>query len=267
MTLLEESIKKYSDEYKQFYILEQNEFKVIQIGSCFNFDSELELSYDDEFVNIDRSKSYFFYSSSFDAYKFQDILAQITDLLEKLQLVDHIILLLKRDIKKLKEDIILFDLPKGYSHTLEYLFEINYRKNSLRFTEELLEGCFSLNLQYKKYLKKSKKSIDLNDLQKTFLHRKSEMSSIKVQWKGNDTDLYYLINQLEESGYLTEIDKKNFILLIETNFQDKHGKPFSNKNLTQGINNLLINKDTKSRNSYKIDKIIGKIKADKKENP
>lgn len=91
----------------------------------------------------------------------------------------------------------------------------------------------------------------------------NENKNLKIQWRGNDTDLFYLLNELEKNGFLSDIDKKNFIKLIEKYFIDCKGKQFKNKNITQAMNNLFINKENKSRNSSKIDKMIDELKTEK----
>jgi len=95
--------------------------------------------------------------------------------------------------------------------------------------------------------------------------KEKDVNIEKVQWRGNNTELYYLINELEKEGFLTKIDKNNFKKIIANFFIGKKGKPFYEKNITQGSNNLLDNTDKgKSRNSFKIDKILNKIKENKK---
>ncbi len=100
--------------------------------------------------------------------------------------------------------------------------------------------------------------------------KKNDASGIsKVQWRGEDTDLYYTLNELENIGFLTAIDKENFLNIIELYFLDKRGKSFGDKRTKQGINNLLINKGNKSKSAFKIDAILEKtqkttkIKKDK----
>ena len=80
----------------------------------------------------------------------------------------------------------------------------------------------------------------------------------KIQWQSNDSDLYYLIKTIQ----FNPVQKQIFKDFINNNFVDntENKKPFSEKNIQQGINNLLDNKksNNKSKKGYLIDGIIKK---------
>lgn len=82
----------------------------------------------------------------------------------------------------------------------------------------------------------------------------------KIQWKTADTELYYLLDLLQNKGYINEIDKKNFHKIIQEYFIDKNGNPFKDKDIDQAISNIkYTNKTKKPRNSVKIEAIVEKL--------
>ena len=74
--------------------------------------------------------------------------------------------------------------------------------------------------------------------------------------------MYYIINKLN----FQDSNRSIFIQFIKDNFIDKKNKPFKNKYITQGINNLLDNKtlNKKSLLGYDIDEIINESYTNKK---
>jgi len=82
----------------------------------------------------------------------------------------------------------------------------------------------------------------------------------KIQWRTDDTELYYLLDLLQNTGYINEIDKKGFVKLIQEYFIDKNGKSFKDKDIDQAMSNIkYTNKSKKPRNSDKIETIIEKL--------
>lgn len=82
----------------------------------------------------------------------------------------------------------------------------------------------------------------------------------KIQWKTGDTELYYLLELLQNNGYINEIDKKSILRLIQEYFIDKNGKAFKDKDIDQAMNNIkYTNKSKKPRNSDKIESIVEKL--------
>lgn len=158
-------------------------------------------------------------------------------------------------------------LKKSYEHNN------NCEKKSLMNSIEDLPNIKLLKKGFVKYIVQEKERIkemydyvitELQNLEKEQYNQNSSNKFLetmnndfkRVQWRGNDAELYQLMNKLKEIGYITDIDKKNLIKIVENFFLDKSGKPFKEKNIVQGINNLLTNNDHKSRNADLVDKAI-----------
>lgn len=234
--------------------------------------SEYKEAIKDHYTSHKSEDVSFFASKYFDYGEFLEEYLEITDITDRFIFLkfihyevekenDNISRSLKSNQRQLKTDwinekqhedvkkILKSDIPR-YKFYLPTLKEIS-KLISIEINE------LTLLLNFKNENKNLQGNENTNQKESKHLKQKEIKN---VQWRGNDTELYYLINQLEKSGLFTAIDSKSFLKIIEEYFIDKNGKPFSKKSITQGKNNIIINKDKKSRNSHTMDKILEEFK-------
>lgn len=67
--------------------------------------------------------------------------------------------------------------------------------------------------------------------------RRKKISKYCIKWLQNDNELYYLVKNLK-----LDLRKENlFFDFIKNHFIDKRGKPYKEKNITQGISDMVNN--------------------------
>lgn len=183
MKLLEEKISNYHGAYEHYALLDES----------------------------DKNSIYFF--TDFDLEEFEDELAYLTDHIEKIQLLQFIIRLIDKDINDIESKCKIFksilkndttkerqDLKDDLEIHLEELIKVKVQKIFVR--------AFKNNEKFLKFYKPSySEKIENKPVENSI--KLSE--TISVQWRGNDSDLYYLLNELQNNGFITDIDKKTLL--------------------------------------------------------
>ncbi len=242
------------------YIIEDNKFDIL-IKEYRNIADSLENDFEKIKFYEEQSKDVKFIQRKF--YEFFDYLKEYEGYCDNLkifldsmvveskefcclELTNYISVHSYNWLKRLKGKPFADKEVETNSPTVEF-YSLRFERNA-KLLDKVIEFVENELIYLKKLFSMSNKGVQTN------------FDSIGVQWRGNDTELYCFVNELTKKGFLTDIDKENFLKLIKKHFIDKKGKPFSEKVISQGVNNLLINKDKKSRNSFKIDEIISSKK-------
>ncbi|MBI5403370.1 MAG: hypothetical protein HY959_08195 [Ignavibacteriae bacterium] len=195
------------------------------------------------------------------------------------------------DYKEIKQNM--------YKDIKPYKRIISFKDNTiLNLTNNFFDSClYELILEYRLY---NKKIIRRNDLKKFIKNRYCaiednlfyvkkllknigyqipefellkqkkniediESESLKIKWYSNDSDLYYLIKKFKK---ISDVCKENVKEFVRINFISWKNIPYRDKNITQGINNLLNNakSNQKSKKGKLIDEIFDDAFSDKKIN-
>jgi hypothetical protein len=116
------------------------------------------------------------------------------------------------------------------------------------------------NLEYEKGKVLEQLSLDKTNTEEDAgdrMNNHKEETPVKIRWLKQNTDLLYLITELQEKGFIDS--KPNCVEYIVSHFIDKDNKLYDRETLRKQKSNMLYNKLTESKHSGQLNEIIGNI--------
>jgi len=81
-----------------------------------------------------------------------------------------------------------------------------------------------------------------------------------IWWKGSEGQLIYLFEQLTKHHFIDETFEERKYALLSRHFKNKKGKRYTNKQMSQAAQNLVMNITRKPRKAELLESIVTKLK-------